>query len=86
MVWRIDYLARYLSELKRAIDEGVVVNGYFVWTLMDNFEWAYGYRQRFGIIHIDYATQERTPKDSAYWYKDVIASNGATLTDLPGTG
>ena len=83
---RIDYLARYLSELKRAIDEGVIVNGYFVWTLMDNFEWAYGYRQRFGMVHVDYTTQKRTPKDSAYWYKDVIASNGAILTDSPGTG
>jgi beta-glucosidase len=76
---RIDYLARYLSELKRAIEEGVVVNGYFVWTLMDNFEWAFGYRQRFGIVYVDYATQKRTPKDSAYWYKDVIASNGNIL-------
>ncbi len=76
---RIDYLARYLSELKRAIEEGVVVKGYFVWSLMDNFEWAFGYRQRFGIVHVDYATQKRTPKDSAYWYKEVIASNGDIL-------
>ncbi|HEY32753.1 MAG TPA: beta-glucosidase [Dehalococcoidia bacterium] len=76
---RIDYLARYLGELSRAIEEGVVVKGYFVWTLMDNFEWAFGYRQRFGIVHVDYATQKRTPKDSAYWYKDVIASNGSIL-------
>lgn len=78
---RIDFIARYLSELKRAIDDGVVAKGYFLWTLMDNFEWAHGYKQRFGIIHVDYTTGKRTLKDSAYWYKDVIASNGDILVD-----
>ncbi len=78
---RVDYLARYLSEYGRAIDDGVVAKGYFLWTIMDNFEWAYGYRQRFGIIYVDYATGKRTLKDSAYWYKDIIASNGDILTD-----
>ena len=76
---RIDFLARYLSELERAIDDGVMVKGYFLWSIMDNFEWSFGYKQRFGIIYVDYATGERTLKDSAHWYKEVIASNGATL-------
>jgi beta-glucosidase len=76
---RIDFLARYLSEFKRAIDDGVVAKGYFLWSIMDNFEWNQGYKQRFGIIYVDYATGERILKDSAYWYKEVIASNGAIL-------
>jgi len=76
---RIDFTARYLAELKRAAADGVDLRGYFHWTLMDNFEWAQGYKQRFGLIHVDFATQKRTPKDSAYWYRDVIRSNGAAL-------
>jgi beta-glucosidase len=76
---RIDYLARHLSALKRAVDEGIDVLGYFHWTLMDNFEWAEGYRQRFGLIYTDYTTQQRILKDSAYWYRDVIACDGASL-------
>ena len=78
---RIDFIARYLSQLKRAIGDGVVAKGYFLWTIMDNFEWAHGYKQRFGIIYVDYATGKRTLKDSAYWYKEVIASNGDILVD-----
>lgn len=78
---RIDYLRRHLLQLERAIDDGVDVRGYFVWTLMDNFEWAEGYKQRFGIVYVDYPTGRRVLKDSAYWYRDVIASNGATLKD-----
>jgi beta-glucosidase len=73
---RIDFTRRYLRSLHRAISEGVKVKGYFHWSVMDNFEWAEGYKERFGLIYVDYATQERTLKDSAYWYKDVIASNG----------
>lgn len=76
---RIDFTRRYLRELKRAIDEGVPVRGYFHWSIMDNFEWAEGYKQRFGMVHVDYQTLQRTPKDSAWWYRDVIASNGGTL-------
>ncbi len=76
---RIDFLRRYLSQLKRAISEGVDVRGYFIWSLLDNFEWAEGYTQRFGIVHVDYPTQQRTLKDSATWYKEVIAANGATV-------
>jgi len=76
---RIDFLTRYLSEFRRAADDGVPVKGYFQWSIMDNFEWAEGYKQRFGLIYVDYATQKRTPKDSYYWYKDVIKSNGENL-------
>jgi beta-glucosidase len=76
---RIDFLHRYLRELKRAVEEGIPVKGYFVWSILDNFEWAEGYKQRFGIVHVDYQTQKRTLKDSAYWYRDVIASNGERL-------
>jgi beta-glucosidase len=80
---RIDFLRRYLLELKRASQDGVEVLGYFQWSIMDNFEWTEGYRERFGLIYVDYGTQKRTLKDSAYWYRDVIASNGASL-DMPG--
>jgi beta-glucosidase len=73
---RIDFLARYLGALERAIDDGVEVDGYFQWSFLDNFEWNEGYRFRFGLVHVDYQTQKRTPKDSAYWYRQVIASNG----------
>jgi beta-glucosidase len=63
----------------RAMGNGVPLAGYFVWSLMDNFEWAEGYDQRFGIVWIDYETQERVAKDSALWYKDVIAQNGFSV-------
>ncbi|HVU18379.1 MAG TPA: GH1 family beta-glucosidase [Candidatus Didemnitutus sp.] len=76
---RIDFLARYLGGLRRAVDERLPVAGYFHWSIMDNFEWAEGYKDRFGLIHVDYATQKRTPKDSYYWYRDVIRSNGSHL-------
>jgi len=73
---RIKYLERHLMEVNRAIKEGVNVKGYYLWSLLDNFEWDYGYSQRFGIIHVDYKTQERRWKSSAYWYRDVIDKNG----------
>jgi beta-glucosidase len=76
---RIAFVSAYLRGLKRAILEGVPVHGYFYWSLMDNFEWASGYKQRFGMIHVDYATQRRTLKQSALWYREVIRSNGASL-------
>lgn len=69
---RIDFLNRYLIELEKATDDGVDVCGYFQWSFMDNFEWAKGYTDRFGIVYVDYETQERIPKDSAYWYKNWI--------------
>lgn len=76
---RIDFLHRYLIGLKEAAEEGYDVRGYFHWSLMDNFEWAKGYNPRFGIIYVDYKTLERIPKDSAYWYKQTIESNGENL-------
>jgi beta-glucosidase len=76
---RIDQTHRYLKGLKRAVSEGVPVEAYFHWSLMDNFEWAEGYRARFGLVHVDYQTQIRTPKDSAHFYKDVIATNGKNI-------
>lgn len=76
---RIDYLHRYLRELKRATDDGVPVEGYFQWSLMDNFEWAQGYNQRFGMVFVDYSNQTRIIKDSGYWYKKLIEENGNNL-------
>lgn len=76
---RIDFTTRYLRELHRALRDGVEVAGYFHWSILDNFEWAAGYRERFGLIHVDYQTQKRTLKDSAEWYRQVIASNGAAI-------
>jgi beta-glucosidase len=76
---RIDFTRRYLLQLERAIDGGVPVEGYFHWSFIDNFEWAEGYKQRFGLVHCDYATGTRTPKDSAAWYAEVIRTNGASL-------
>jgi beta-glucosidase len=73
---RIDFTRRYLRELRRAMNDGVDVRGYFHWSIMDNFEWAEGYRQRFGLVHVDFSMLMRTPKGSAYWYADVIARNG----------
>jgi beta-glucosidase len=79
---RIDFMARYLAALRRACAEGFPVEGYFYWSVMDNFEWREGYKDRFGLIHVDYQTQQRTPKDSYYWYRDVIRARGATLPNL----
>jgi beta-glucosidase len=76
---RIDFLARYLKEFKRAVKDGIDARGYFLWSIMDNFEWAFGFKQRFGIIYVDYLTQKRILKDSAYWYKNIIKTNGEEL-------
>ena len=72
---RIHYLRSHLLALARAIDLGVDVRGYFYWSLMDNFEWNSGYAKRFGLFHVDYATQQRTAKDSAHWYRECIAQH-----------
>lgn len=72
---RTRYLHDHLAALYRAIEAGVPVDGYFVWSLMDNFEWGEGYTQRFGIVYVDYATQERTVKHSGRWYAEVVAGN-----------
>ncbi|MBN1403518.1 MAG: beta-glucosidase [Opitutales bacterium] len=77
---RIDYLDSYLCGVRRGIQEGIPFKGYFCWSLMDNFEWAAGYSQRFGIVYVDYATGKRTIKDSGHWYADLIKNNGATLS------
>ena len=72
---RIDYIARHLDAVASAMEQGVQVEAYFYWSLMDNFEWNSGYEKRFGLIYVDYATQKRTMKDSARWYRDFIAAN-----------
>ena len=69
---RIDFLRAYFAEIHRAASEGVNLKGYFLWTLMDNFEWASGYEKRFGIVYTDFSTQRRIIKDSGYWYRDLI--------------
>lgn len=76
---RIDFLHRYIQQLKKAADDGVAIDAYFQWSLMDNFEWHSGYAERFGLVYIDYETQERIIKDSAYWYKEVIEQNGEQI-------
>lgn len=76
---RIDFLRRYIGSVRKAIEDGVNLRGYFHWSLTDNFEWAEGYKQRFGLVYIDYPTGKRIPKDSADWYARVIASDGKEL-------
>jgi beta-glucosidase len=76
---RIDFTARYLLELHRAIAEGIPVLGYFHWSILDNFEWAEGYKQRFGLVFVDYPTQRRILKDSARWYRELIQQNGRSI-------
>ena len=76
---RVSFLQRYVAQVARAIGEGADVRGYYLWSLMDNFEWAFGYDQRFGITHVDFETQKRTIKQSGYWYRDVISNNGFEL-------
>lgn len=76
---RISYLEKHLKAVKAAIDAGSPVKGYYQWSLLDNFEWAFGYEKRFGIVHVDFESQKRTLKDSALWYSAVVKSNGATL-------
>ncbi len=78
---RIAFLDSYLRAVHRAIEEGVDVRGFYQWSFLDNFEWAFGYAKRFGLVHVDYATQARTPKSSARWYAD-LARTGI----LPSSG
>lgn len=72
---RVDYLRRHLAAVERALRDGADVRGYFAWSLMDNFEWAYGYSKRFGLIYVDYESQKRICKDSYNWYKQFIAQH-----------
>src|SRR3954468_12616643 len=77
---RIDFMERHLIELRRALADGVPIEAYFHWSFIDNFEWAHGYKHRFGLVFCDYPTQKRILKDSALWYAEVIRSHGATLS------
>ena len=72
---RLTYIKRHLGQVQRAIEIDVPVKGYFAWSLLDNFEWSYGYTKRFGLIYVDYETQQRIPKSSARWYAQVIREN-----------
>lgn len=77
---RITFLDQYLSALQCASDDGADVRGYFLWTFLDNFEWEKGFSERFGIVHVDFASQKRIAKDSAFWYQEVMESNGRILS------
>jgi len=74
---RVEYLRSHVEAARQAIDAGVPLGGYFVWSLMDNFEWGQGLSRRFGLFHVDFQTQRRTPRDSARWYRDTITSGSA---------
>jgi beta-glucosidase len=76
---RVWYYREHLKAAREAIAKGADLRGYFAWSLLDNYEWSLGFSKRFGIVHVDYATQQRTPKASALYYRDVIRSNGAVL-------
>ena len=75
---RTEFLQQYIMQMLKAKREGVNVNGYFLWTLMDNFEWAEGFTQRFGIVHVDFQTQQRTIKDSGHWYSSFLNPSNAS--------
>jgi beta-glucosidase len=81
---RVAYLRDHIGALRTALERGVDLRGYFAWSLLDNFEWSLGYSKRFGIVHVDFATQRRTPKDSARFYAEIIATNGRIL-ETPST-
>jgi beta-glucosidase len=70
---RVEYLAGYFAAAAQAVREGVDLRGYFVWSLLDNFEWAQGYSKRFGLVFVEYGSQRRIPKASAHWYRQLIA-------------
>ncbi len=80
---RTAYISSHIDAVSRAVGDGAPVKGYFVWSLLDNFEWAHGYSKRFGIVYIDYPTLERVPKDSFYWYRDSITSRRAAPRPSP---
>jgi beta-glucosidase len=83
---RTAYLETYIAAMARAVDDGAPVKGYFVWSLLDNFEWAHGYSKRFGLVYIDYPTLERVPKDSFHWYRRLIASHRDAPRPSPVAG
>lgn len=73
---RINFYKGYLTQLKKAVDDGANVVGYFAWSLLDNFEWRLGYTSRFGIVYVDYSNLKRYPKMSAYWFKQLLTRKG----------
>ena len=77
---RVSYFSNYLAAAGTAIQDGVNLKGYFAWSFLDNFEWAEGYSKRFGLVYVDYRTQERIPKRSAYWYRQLIADHRDQLS------
>jgi beta-glucosidase len=79
---RVSYLHDHLVQLGRALQDGVPLRGYFVWSLLDNFEWAYGYGKRFGLVYVDYPTQQRIIKDSGYFFAQVAGKQVAVLQDV----
>ena len=79
---RITYLAEVLRGVRRALDDGVDIRGYFVWSFLDNFEWASSYRPTFGLVKVDFKNQTRLPKDSFYWYRDLIRGNRSVTSPL----
>ena len=85
-VQRTDYIACHIAAVGEALAQGVPMAGYMVWSLLDNFEWASGYEKRFGIVHVDYATQRRTPKDSALWYRSFLRAQRAARQPQVGAG
>jgi beta-glucosidase len=80
----VAYYRSHLKALRDARAAGCDIRGYFAWSVLDNLEWSLGFSKRFGIVHVDFATQKRTPKDSAKFYSQVIATNGAILDEEPG--
>ena len=80
---RTDYIARHIEAVAQAMRQGVRMEGYMVWSLLDNFEWASGYAKRFGIVHVDYATQKRTPKDSAHWFSAMLHARRSSRASTP---
>jgi len=78
---RLDYISDHLEKLAGCIDEGIPLKGYFAWSLMDNFEWAEGYKMRFGLVYVDYETQKRTIKKSGLWYRDLSLAHAQTRTE-----
>ena len=75
------WIERYIYAMSQAIKDGADVRGYHYWSLMDNFEWSFGYTKRFGIVYVDYETQRRYPKDSAYWLKSIMTDPNKLLVD-----
>ena len=80
---RTSYIARHIEAVAAAMRQGVRMEGYMVWSLLDNFEWASGYAKRFGIVHVDYATQKRTPKDSAHWFSAMLHARRSSRASAP---